>query len=100
MLKHNCKNILKTKLLKTIILKNIISNLIKKSIFQNRNIKPKIRLLAFFNINKNKTTKTKIKNTCLLTGRKKSINKNLHLSRHQLNILSKTNNLQNFKINS
>jgi len=100
MLKHNSKSILKTKLLKIIILKNIVSNLIKKSIFQNRNIKAKIRLFAFFNLNKNKITKTKIKNTCLLTGRKKSINKQLHFSRHQLNIISKNNNLHNFKINS
>ncbi len=100
MLPHNKKTILKENLKKIIILKYIYSNIIKKSIFHNRALSLKIRMLAFINLKKQKMNKNKLINTCLLTGRRKGINKKLHLSRHQLNILSKSTNLQNFKINS
>lgn len=100
MLAHNKKTILKENLKKMIIIKYIYSNLIKKSIFQNRTINLKARLLSFIMIKKPKTNKNKLINTCLLTGRRKGINKKINLSRHQLNILSKSTNLQNFKINS
>lgn len=98
MLTYNKKNILKIKLLKIKLLKNIINNLIKKSIFQNRNISKKIRLYAFFNIKKKNAIKDN--NICLFTGRKKSISSKLCMSRHQLNIISKSTKLQNFKTNS
>lgn len=100
MLPHNKKTILKENLKKTIIIKYLYNNIIKKSIFQNRHLTIKIRTLSFLTYNKNYSTKHKLINTCLLTGRRKGINKNLLLSRHQINILSKTSNIQNFKINS
>jgi ribosomal protein S14 len=100
MLPHNKKNILKENLKKILIIKYIYSNIIKKSIFQNRTLNLKIRSIAHLSIKKSKTNKNKLINTCLLTGRKKGISKSLHLSRHQLNIFSKSINLQNFKINS
>jgi len=100
MLPHNKKNILKEQYKKIIIIKYIINNLIKKSIFHNRTIQNKYRLLASLSFNKAHVNKNKIVNTCLATGRQKNINKTLHLSRHQLNILSKSFNLQNFKLNS
>ena len=100
MLPHNKKNILKENIKKILILKNNYNNIIKKSIFQNRILNNKTRICAFLLINKQKTNSIKLINTCLLTGRKKGINKFFHLSRHQINIISKTSNLQNFKINS
>jgi ribosomal protein S14 len=100
MLPHNKKTILKENLKKIIIIKYIYSNIIKKSIFHNRTLNLKARMLSFINIKKSKTNKNKLVNTCLFTGRRKGINKKLHLSRHQINILSKSTNLQNFKINS
>ncbi len=98
MLTYNKKNILKIKLIKIKLIKNIISNIIKKSIFHNINIKKKIRLYAFFNIQKKNSIKDN--NICLFTGRKKSIATKLNMSRHQLNKISKHVKLQNFKTNS
>lgn len=98
MLTYNKQNILKIKLIKIKILKNIILNLIKKSIFHNRTIDKKIRLYAFITLKK--TTTLKNHNVCLFTGRKKGINSKLNMTRHQLNKLSKHIKLQNFKTNS
>jgi len=98
MLTYNKKNILKIKLLKIKLLKNIINNLIKKSIFHNRNISKKTRLYAFLNINKKNSIKDN--NICLFTGRKKGIITKFCLSRHQLNKISKHTKLQNFQTNS
>ena len=98
MLTYNKKNILKVKLLKIKLLKNLINNIIKKSIFHNRNIKKKIRLFAFFNIKRKNSIKDN--NICLFTGRRKSIMTKLNMSRHQINKISKHVKLQNFKNNS
>lgn len=100
MLPHNKKTILKENLKKIIVIKYLYNNIIKKSIFQNRHLNLKVRTLSFITYKKNFSTKHKLINTCLLTGRRKGINKKLLLSRHQINILSKSTNLQNFKINS
>jgi ribosomal protein S14 len=98
MIKYTKKNILKIKLLKIKLLKNLINNIIKKSIFQNRNINKKIRLFSFFNIKKRKSNKNN--KVCLFTGRRKGIIPNFNLSRHQLNKITKYGKLQNFKTNS
>jgi ribosomal protein S14 len=100
MLKHNKKNILKIKLKKLILLKFIYNNIIKKSIFHNRNIKIKNKFTVYITIKKKTLTRNKVKNLCLMTGKKKSINKKILLSRQYINQTCKLNNLQNFKINS
>ena len=89
-LKHNLEN--------NIILKYEYKNLILKSIFQNRNLSTKSRLLSKISVKKN--YKKKNKKICLLTGKSKSVNNNLSLARNNLNYFCKLGILQNFKIKS
>ena len=93
------KNFLKKKLYTKYELKLIIL----KSIIQNQNIKPLVRIKASkLNSKKpNLSFLSKQKNNiCLKTGRTKGVYKTYNLTRHYLKYLGSNNNLQNTKIAS
>ena len=93
------KNLHKNKL----FAKKEIKNIILKSIIQNRNIKPIIRIKASrYNYNRsNLSFISKQKNNiCLKTGRIKGVYNQFNFSRHYLKFLGSNNNLQNIKIAS
>lgn len=85
---------------RTIKIKYKYLNILEKSLFMNRTLKNKKRLLIFLKINLKKLSSKKIKNICLKSGESKAVNKKLILSRFQINYLSILNKLQNFKVNS
>ena len=91
MIKYKYNHILKKKRKDIIILKHQLKTAIIKSIIQNRNIpflnKSYLNIYLFLSSYKN------IKKVCFLNGQFKSINKNLKLSRFEINYLAKSNNL-------
>jgi ribosomal protein S14 len=98
MLKKSKQQILKFNLKNNIILKYEYKNIIIKSLIHNRNITYKDKLNAIFYLKKNYIKKNK--KICLLSGKHRSIDNKLNLSRHNLNYFSKLGVLQNFKIKS
>jgi ribosomal protein S14 len=94
------KYLIRDNLKRSVLIKYKYFNIINKKIFKNRNIKKNINLIIFFKINLNKKHYNKVNNICIKSGKNKSVNKKLILSRFNINYLSILNKLQNFKINS
>jgi ribosomal protein S14 len=99
MLRRNIKLIALKNLKNSLIIKYNIKNIILKSIFHNRQIENKQRIFSSFFFTKQQFT-NKIKNSCLLSGRNKSTNNKVLLSRHNMNKVTKLGLLTNFKIKS
>jgi ribosomal protein S14 len=85
---------------RTIQIKYKYINILEKSLFYNRQLNNKKRLLLFLKINLKKISSKKIKNICIKSGESKGVNKKIIFSRFQINYLSILNKLQNFKISS
>lgn len=88
--------------LKKLFLKNEIKKLILKSIIYNQKIKPQIRAYAQYkqqSLNF-KTHLTKQVNTCIETGKYKTIINSFNRARQITKIHGSTNNLTNLKIKS
>lgn len=100
MLNQKSKFFIKDKIKNTMLIKYKYLNLLQKSLFHNRYINNKKRLVFFYYLNTNIILYKKTKNICLLSGENKAVNKKLLLSRFQINYSSVSNDLQNFKINS
>ena len=81
-------------------IKNEIKSIIYKSIFQNFQIKPIIRIEALRKITalSKKCNLSKQNNICIVSGRFGGVFKQWNLSRHQIKNLSKFNLLNNTKI--
>ena len=98
MINYKGKHILKKKRKDLIVLKTQIKVNILKSIIHNRTIpfknKSHLNLFLAFNLIK------KIKQVCLISGQFKSVNRNLMLSRFQINYLAKSNKLIKWKVKS
>ena len=99
MLNKKENRIIRSNIKNIIIIKFIYLNMITKSIFQNRNIKNKKRLFSYFSFKKLKKNTT-LNNYCLLNGQTNGLNKNLNISRHNMNSLLKLGVINNFKIKS
>lgn len=100
MLNKKGKFLINDKIKNTMLVKYKYINLLQKSLFHNRYINSKKRLVFFYYLNQNTTLYKKHKNICLLSGENTAVNKKLLLSRFQINYSSVENTLQNFKINS
>ncbi len=99
MLRKKKKLILKANIKNIIILKYLYINIILKSIFNNRNIENKKRLITSF-FYKKTNIKYITSNICLISGRFKNTNKRLLFSRHNVNNYCKKGLINNFKIKS
>jgi hypothetical protein len=101
LLKKGISKINKNDIKKKKFIKSEIKKIILKSIIHNKNLKPKIRALAFYKISQ-LTLKSSISkqnnNICLMTGRIGGVIKLTNLSRHSMKKLSVSCNLQNMKI--
>lgn len=100
MLNQKSKFLIKDKIKNTVLVKYKYINILQKSLFHNRYLNNKKRLIFFYYLNSNTVFSKKIKNICLISGENKAVNKKLLLSRFQINYSSINNNLQNFKVNS
>lgn len=100
MFKQKEKFLIRDNSRRTLIIKYKYLNLILKSLLHNRNFTQKRKLLSFIHYSQKKQSFKKIKNLCMLSGENTSVNKKLLLTRFQINYLSISNKLQNFKINS
>jgi len=87
-------NIIKDKLKRKKRVKIDIKYKLLKSIIQNKNIKPTVRMYAMYKYNI-KNTKN---NMCLITGRFGGVYKFCNMSRHMIKKFSSLNKLQNIKI--
>lgn len=85
---------------RTLFLKYKYTTIIHKSLFHNRNLLSKQKLLAFYKLSLKKKGYKKYKNICIKSGENTSINKKLLITRFQINYLSIVNKLQNYKVNS
>jgi len=80
-------NIIKDQIKRKKYIKNEIKKIILKSIIQNKNIKPLVRVYAFWKISQFKQNyflTRQNNNICLYTGKIKSTWKFMQLSRHFL----------------
>jgi len=100
MLNQKGKFLIKDKIKNTILVKYKYINILKKSLFHNRHLNNKKRLIFFSYLNSNTVFSKKTKNICLVSGEHKAVSKKLLLSRFQTNYSGINNTLQNFKINS
>lgn len=100
MLNKKSKFLIKDKIKNTMYVKYRYLSILQKSLFHNRYINSRKRLVFFYYLNQNSVSYKKTKNICLLSGENTAVNKKLLLSRFQINYSSVSNNLQNFKINS
>lgn len=102
-MKNKYINIKKDLIKKKLYTKKELKYIILKSIIQNQNIQPLIRVKAArLNLKKSNLSfiSKQKNNTCLKTGRIKGVYKYYNLSRHYLKYLGSNNNLQNTKIAS
>lgn len=102
-MKNKIINIKKEFIKKKLYTKKELKYTILKSIVQNQNIQPIIRIKASKLNNKksNLSFLSKQKNNiCLKTGRIKGVYNQFNFSRHYLKYLGSNNNLQNIKIAS
>lgn len=99
MLNKRAKYLIKDKIKRSLRIKYKYLTILQKTLFQNRNINNKKRLLSAYIIN-TRVYHKRVKNICLQSGEYKAVNKKLLLTRFQLNYKCITNNLQSFKINS
>lgn len=97
MIKKNKQQILKNLIQNKLILKLEYKNLIIKSIIKNKNIKNNHCILP--TLLKNTQIKYN-KKICLLSGSHRSVYNSLNMSKHNINYLSTTGLLQNFKLKS
>lgn len=83
------------------LIKIFFKKTILKSIIQSIDILPTVRAYSQFKqsiLFKNKKyVSTSIKNACYITGKYKSTNKKLHISRYTLKQFCLLNKIQNFK---
>lgn len=98
MIKKGMQQILKHQLINIVAAKYEYNNIILKSIIHNQNIPYKTKLYAHLMLKKTNLKKTK--KICMITGKHKSVNNFLNISRHNVNYFSKLGLLQNFKIKS
>jgi ribosomal protein S14 len=98
--KRREKYILRDNTRRSLKIKYRYINLLEKSLFYNRTLKNKKRLLAFLKINFKKLSMKKVKNICMKSGESKAVNKKLLICRFQINYIGILNKLQNFKVNS
>jgi ribosomal protein S14 len=78
-----------------------IKKIILKSIIHNKNLKPKLRALAFYKLSRlplKSFISKQNNNLCLLTGRIGGVLKLTNLSRHSMKRLGVVGNLQNIKV--
>lgn len=75
-------------------------NLLEKSLFHNRLILKKKKLIILIKRNSRILSSKKLKNLCTLSGENTAVNKKILLSRFQINYISIVNKLQNFRVNS
>lgn len=102
-MKNKLMNIKKNFIKNKMYTKKELKYIILKSIVQNQNIKPLIRVKAA-KINSKKSNLSYLSkqknNICLKTGRIKGVYNQFNLSRHYFKYLGSNNNLQNIKIAS
>jgi ribosomal protein S14 len=101
-MKQNIKDINRYNSQKKYFLKKEIKLKILKSIIQNKNFKPIIRIFSSYKILKLIKHKkiNKLKNICLSSGKKKSLFNFCKMSRHVIHNLNKFTKLTNIKIKS
>lgn len=101
-MKRGKKNITHDLINRQYYIKYELKKILLKSIIRNQNVTPKIRSYAIFKLT-NLTTKSRITrqiNFCLIRGRSKGVWKFMQFSRHVINKLAISGNLQNTKISS
>lgn len=94
------KYLLRDNIRRSMSLKYKYINFLQKSLFHNRNILKKKRILIFYKICTRTLNSKKLKNICMLSGEPDSVNKKLLFTRFQINYNSILNKLQNFKLDS
>lgn len=102
-LKNKIINIHKELIKSKKFVKKEIKSMILKSIIQNSNVAPLIRIKASrLNCKKPQTSciSKQKNNICIKTGRYKGVYKQYNLTRHYIKFLGSNNNLQNTKIAS
>jgi len=98
MIGWNKQQILKTQLKHQIMLKTEYKYIILRSIVHNLQLSRSIRLAAQLRLVNFRYSNLKQK--CLMSGKQKSVNGFLTLSRHNINYFAKLGILQNFKTKS
>lgn len=101
--KTNINNIEKNLVKKKNFTKKELKIIILKSIINNKNINPNIRVLCNYKLSKFNSKNwisRQNNNICLKTGRIKGVYKMFNFSRHFIKKLAINNNLQNIKISS
>ncbi len=101
-MKQNIKDINKFNVNKKFFLKKELKLKILKSIIQNKNFFPIIRIFSNYKYIKiiKKKKLNKFKKICIISGKKNSIFNFCNFSRHSILNLSKFNNLINIQIKS
>jgi len=91
---------LKIKVKKKLFLKNELKRKILKSIIQNQNVNFLKKQYSQYTLVRLPYNFLKLKNACLIDGRRSSVSNNFFISRHSIKRLANANKLQNVKINS
>ena len=92
--------IYKDEIYRYIFLKNEFTKVLLKSISKNQQIKPTVRGLCIFKLQKKITFLSKQKNYCVLTGKSRGTNLLTNTSRQMLNKLAQIGELANLRSNN